>query len=97
MWINPLGKSYADEAIATLIRDIKSADAEVEVVSVSRGEGNFHGDDVFGICAFWAAEPPDCSPVEFVPFYVCRRNKFSVHRVIDSPYFLAVSGQKSTV
>ena len=35
MWVNPVGKPYADEAIAALIRDIKSADAEVDVVSLN--------------------------------------------------------------
>lgn len=35
MWVNPVGKPYADEGIAALIRDIKSAQAEVDVVSLN--------------------------------------------------------------
>ena len=35
IWVNPLGRPYADEAIAALIRDIKSAEAEVDVVSLN--------------------------------------------------------------
>lgn len=34
MWINPLGRPDDDEAIAALIKDIKSTETEVEVVSL---------------------------------------------------------------
>ena len=34
MWINPLGKPDGDETIAALIKDIKSTETVVEVVSL---------------------------------------------------------------
>jgi len=35
MWINPIGRSYADESTAESIRAIKSKKTQVEVVSLS--------------------------------------------------------------